>query len=62
MDKKGNTFKAELRMEEEEGNPYGPVYRVVEGTETDFKEAEKPKKDKNAGVQSMMDLSELENK
>lgn len=56
MDKKGNTFKAELRMEEEEGNPYGPVYRVVEGTETDFKEAEKPKKDKNAGVQTMMDI------
>jgi|GEM_PF-7157 len=32
IDKKGQEFKAELLMDERPDNPYGPVFRVVEGT------------------------------
>ena len=32
LDKKGRMFTAELLMVEEPGNPYGPVFRAVEGT------------------------------
>ncbi|MBQ9911531.1 MAG: DNA topoisomerase III [Firmicutes bacterium] len=32
LDKKGQEFSAELLMIEEPGNPYGPVFRAVEGT------------------------------
>ncbi len=32
VDKKGQKFKAELLMIEEPDNPYGPVFRVVDGT------------------------------
>jgi len=32
LDKKGREFKADLIMEETPDNPYGPVFRVVEGT------------------------------
>jgi hypothetical protein len=32
LDKKGKEFKADLIMEETPGNPFGPVFRVVEGT------------------------------
>ena len=32
VDKKGRLFKAALRMIEEADNPFGPVFRVVEGT------------------------------
>ena len=32
IDRKGREFKADLIMEETEDNPFGPVFRVVEGT------------------------------
>jgi len=32
LDKKGREFKADLIMEETPDNPYGPVFRVVEGS------------------------------
>lgn len=32
LDKKGNSFAAKLIMVEEPDNPYGPVYRVLEGS------------------------------
>lgn len=32
IDRKGNEFKAQLIMDERPDNPYGPVFRVVEGT------------------------------
>ena len=32
LDRKGQEFKAELMMDERPDNPYGPVFRVVEGT------------------------------
>ena len=32
LDRKGQEFKAELIMEETPDNPFGPVFRVVEGT------------------------------
>ncbi|MCF0151089.1 MAG: hypothetical protein HUJ80_06750, partial [Firmicutes bacterium] len=32
LDKKGQEFTAELMMIEEPDNPYGPVFRIVEGT------------------------------
>ena len=37
LDRKGREFKAELIMEETPDNPYGPVFRVLEGTE-EYKE------------------------
>lgn len=58
VDKKGNLFKAALNMVEEADNPYGPVYRVVEGTETNFVAAPK-KKTKQGEIQKEMDLSAL---
>ena len=32
QDKRGQEFKAQLIMEETPDNPFGPVFRVVEGT------------------------------
>jgi len=32
VDKKGNLFSADIIMVEEKDNPFGPVYRVVDGT------------------------------
>ena len=32
LDRRGNEFKADLIMEETPDNPYGPVFRVLEGT------------------------------
>jgi len=32
VDKKGNKFRAEIMMDERADNPFGPAFRVVEGT------------------------------
>ena len=62
VDKKGNIFKADLVMVEEADNPYGPVYRVVEGTEVNLGTGTKVEKKlkKGQGIQSVMDLSALD--